>query len=183
MTPLRLGQQMGQGGPGAAEGAGQRDVEHAGPLLVGHVDQRDGPAQPGVVHGHVESPEVVDGRRVERLHLALVRHVTGHGPHRAARLGLQLLGRLGQPPGVGVGDDDRGALLEAPAGRRRADPRPGGGGDDHHLADQQPVAGGRGGRWRWVKGFLQAHEPPFGSGGRPSTRSPMMLRWIWLEPP
>ena len=44
-----------------------------------------------------------------------------------------------------------------------------------------PVGGGGGGGGS--NDDLEAHATPFGSGGRPSTRSPMMLRWIWLEPP
>ena len=39
----------------------------------------------------------------------------------------------------------------------------------------------------WAGGYSGGVAPltavTFGSGGRPSARSPMMLRWIWFEPP
>ena len=71
--------EMAEGGPGAAEGAGQGDVEHQRPLLVGHVHDLDLPTQPGVVDGHVESAVTFDRGVVEVLHLGLVGHVAGHG--------------------------------------------------------------------------------------------------------
>ena len=84
---------------------------------------------------------------------------------------------------VGVGHHHRRALLQATTGRGRADARAGGGGDDDDLAGEQRVPGRGRGRGRWIERRLEAHATPFGSGGRPSTRSPMMFRCIWLDPP
>ena len=125
---------------------------------------------------------------VERAHLRLVAHVAGQRVHpvRVARLrARQLLGGLGQAPLVGVGDHDRRALLEAAPGGGGADAGPGRRGHDDDLAVEQPVAARRRRRWRRVEGRIEAcaHATPFGSGGRPSTRSPMMLRWISFDPP
>ena len=44
------------------------------------------------------------------------------------------------------------------------------------LAGEQAVR-------RRVRGGVGRHQATFGSGGRPRARSPMMLRWIWFEPP
>ena len=77
-------------------------------------------AEPGVVHRHVDAAEARDRAVVERADLRLVAHVAGQRVHPLgavrARLGRQLLGRLGQAPFVGVGDHDRRALFAGSAG-------------------------------------------------------------------
>ena len=145
-----LRQHPGQSGTGAAESPGQRDVEHGRPLLVGHLHQRHGPAEAGVVHRHVDAAEARRRTVIEGAHLRLVAHVAGQRVHPlgavGTRLGRQLLGRLGQAPLVGIGDHDRRPLFQAAPGRGGPDPRPGGRGHDDHLPLQQPVPA-RGRRW------------------------------------
>ena len=60
-SPVPLGDHLPQRRPGAPEGAVERDVEHPQPLLVGHVEDRAGAAEPGVVDQHVDAPEGGDG--------------------------------------------------------------------------------------------------------------------------
>ena len=134
------------------------------------------------MHGHVEAPEVVDRRR---------RRAPAPGPrpsrHRARRAPAPrsrppLLGRLGQPPAWASE-----TTTERPSSRHAAGPspsrsRPGGDGDD-----RPPCRPSGRGPWAGLAVAVDRRLPagsqlPFGSGGRPSTRSPMMLRWIWLEP-
>ena len=109
---------MAQRGADAAEGAVERDVEHLRPLLVGHVDEVRGAAEPGVVHDDVE-PTGRGDRPVEQgLHLLLDGDVArDRGDDRVA----ELLGGFTEPALVGVADDDPGALLEAATRRREAD--------------------------------------------------------------
>ena len=66
MTPLLRGSSRVRAARVQRNVPGQRDVEHGGPLLVGHLDQRHRAAEPGVVHRHVEAAEVLEGAVVER---------------------------------------------------------------------------------------------------------------------
>ncbi len=175
-----LGVEVAKGGPRAPEGAGQGHVEDGGPLLVGHVHDLDLAAEAGVVHGHVEATVVSSGLVVEVLDLGLVGHVAEDGQWPGPRQLAEGVGRLAQAPLVGVGDDDGGSLLDAAPGRGEPDAGPGRGGDDHDLALEQAVAGWR---CRAVRRHVGHRIDPLGSRGSPSTRSPMMLRWIWFEPP
>ena len=87
-------------------------------MLVGHLDQRHGAAEAGVVHGDVDPSEPRDDTLVQRDHLGLVADITGDRVHvLAPGLCPELFGGLPQPPLVRVGDDDRRALLKAAAGR------------------------------------------------------------------
>ena len=63
------GVEVAEGGPGAAEGAGEGDVEDEVPLLVGHVHHVDLAAESGVVDGHVEAAVLGHRGVVERLDL------------------------------------------------------------------------------------------------------------------
>ena len=103
--------------------------------------------------------------------------------------------RLCESSRVRVRDDDRCPLFDTATRRGRADARAGRRRDDHHLALEQPVSPRGGGHRRRRETVTERHGWPtftrddeaeastLGSGGRPRTRSPMMLRWIWLEPP
>ena len=60
---------MAERGACHAHRAGERDVEHGVPLLVGHLGEFGRAAQPGVVHEHVEMTELVDAARDRALHV------------------------------------------------------------------------------------------------------------------
>src|SRR4051794_34045453 len=81
---------------------------------------------------------------------------------------------------VRVADDDRRTPRDATLRGCEADAGTGRRGHEHPLADEQAVRGWD--RWSGRDG-VWGHGFTLGSGGRPRTRSPMMLRWIWLEPP
>ncbi len=83
-SPVALGHHLAQRGPGAAERAGEGDVEDPEPLLVGHVQDGGGAAQAGVVDQHVDAAEVGGGGLDQRLDLRLVGDVTGLGPDPVA---------------------------------------------------------------------------------------------------
>ena len=102
--------------------------------------------------------------------------MTLHGIAAAHRV-AELLGRLAEPALVDVADHDPRALLDAALRGREADAGARGRGDEHRLAREQAVA--RAG----TSGASGGIRRTFGSGGRPRTRSPMTLRWIWFEPP
>ena len=144
------------------------------PLVVGHVDEVDLAAEPGVVDHDVDAVEGL-GRTVDQgVDGRVVGHVADDrvGP-LAHRFG-DGVGSLPEAPLVVVGDDDPGALLRAALGRGEADAGAGGSGDDDALAGQQVVTLG-------IGRDLSTHGR--GSLGRPRTCSPSTLRWIWLDPP
>ena len=167
-SPVPLGDHLAQRGPGAAERPVQRDVEHPGPLLVGHVEHRGGAAEPGVVDHHVDPAEVPGRALDQRGDLRLVGDVAGLRPDPVAVPGGELVAGRGQPPVVLVADRDQGAFLQAAPRRGAADAGAGRGGDDHHLAVEQAVAGRSG----------AGHDR-----GRPSARVAMISCWISSEPP
>jgi hypothetical protein len=117
------------------EGAVQRDVEDPQPLLVGHVDELSGAAEPGVVDHHVEAAVLGHDRADQVLDLVLLGDVADDAAQSEAR------GRLGEPPLVPVGDDDGRALLDRLLRGGEADAGAGGRGDDHDLVLQEPVPG------------------------------------------
>ena len=179
---------VGQHGAQAAERAGERHVEHLGPLLVGHVGDQAVAAEAGVVHPDVDVAEVLERGGEQRLHVVLVGDVAAQRDRAGAELLAERVGGLAEPALVGVGDDDAGALEQAATGERAADAGAGGGGDDHGRALEQAAAGRFDrcglchvgvlvsvGRWR--------RSAQRGSRGRPRARSPMTLRWISSEPP
>ena len=168
------------GGPDAAEGAGQGDVEDLEPLLVGHLQDARGAAEAGVVDHDVDAAELV-GRVEQRADLGLVGDVADQLAHPvgAELLGQRLLG-LREPALVGVAEDDRlRALLQRPSYDGRADAGAGGGRHDDDLAGQQVVAGDVVGGG--LLGSGGGH--PRASRGRPSTRSARMLRCTSSLPP
>src|SRR5947209_6382463 len=79
--------------------------------------------------------------------------------------------RFGQTPLMLVADGDGGAFLGAALGRGEPDTRACGRRHQQRLALEQPAA-------RRVRRRLS--HAGLGSGGKPSARSPMMLRWISL---
>jgi hypothetical protein len=162
-SPAALRHQLAQRGPGAAEGPVEGDVEDLQPLLVGHLQDRAGAAEPGVVDHHVDPAVMPDGAVDQRLDLRLVGHVAGPGGDGgvAVRLG-QLVAGGGQPPLVLVADHHPGALLQAAAGGGGADAGAGGGGDDDYFSFEQAVSFHR---------------------GNPRPRVAMMSCWISSEPP
>ncbi len=139
-SPVPLGDHLAQRRPGAAERPVQRDVEHPGPLLVGHVEHRGGAAEPGVIDHHVDPAEVRGRALDQRGDLRLVGDVAGLRPDVAAVSGGELVVRRGQPLVVLVADRHPGAFFQAAPRRGAADAGAGRGGDDHHLAVQQAVA-------------------------------------------
>jgi hypothetical protein len=167
-SPAALGHQLAQRGPGAAEGAVEGDVEDLQPLLVGHLQDRAGAAEPGVVDHHVDPAVVLHGPVDQRLDLRFVGHVAGHGGDGgvAVRLG-QLGAGGGQPPLVLVADHHPGALLQAAPGGGRADAGAGRGGDHDYFAVEELVTVHAGAVHR----------------GSPRPRLAMMSCWISSEPP
>ncbi len=168
------GEHVAHGGADAAEGSRQGDVEDRRPLLVGHLHDLRRAAEAGVVDGHVDPAVLGDRRVVETEDIGLVGDVAGNSQGPGPGDLPQPVGGLLEAPGMGVGDDDGRSLLGAALGGGETDPRPRRRRDDDDLPREQSV--GR----RWVD---QVHAGTLGSGGRPRTRSPMMLCWISLEPP
>ena len=109
------------------------------PLLVGHVDEVGGAAQPGVVDDDVEMAHRVGRRREQPLHIGLARDVARDRQRTRAHRRLQLLGGLGQSPFVAVADDDERAFLRAPPRRRLTDAGARGRGDQHRSPLEQVV--------------------------------------------
>jgi hypothetical protein len=139
-SPVALGHHLAQRGPGAAERAGEGDVEDPEPLLVGHVQDGGGAAQAGVVDQHVDPAEAGGGGLDQRLDLRLVGDVAGLGPDPVA-VGLGQFGAGGgQALVMLVADHDLGAFLQAAAGGGAADAGAGRGGDHDDLALEQVVA-------------------------------------------
>ncbi len=164
MTP-RPRQQAAQGGPGAAERPGQRDVEHGRPLLVGHLDQRHRPAQPGVVHRHVDAPEVRRRPRIERPHLRLIGDVTGHGADRAAR-SRPPVARPSRPDGA---RGRRRRTTVAPSSRQRRAvaepiPVPAAAVTITTLPTRRPCPAGGGGWWWRFESLRSGSRRPFRFG-------------------
>ena len=167
-SPVALGDQLAQRRPGAAERPGQRDVEHPGPLLVGHVEHRRGAAEPGVIDHHVDPAEVPGRALDQRGDLGLVGHVAGLRPDHVAVPGGELVAGRGQPLVVLVADRHPGAFFQAAPCGGAPDAGAGRGGDDHHLAVQQPVP---------------LHGRVSHDRGRPRARVAMISCWISSEPP
>ena len=113
-----------------------------------------------------------DGGVHQAAHLLLARHVAGLRRRTGAGGLLELGGSLLESPFVHVAQHDGGALFGAALRGREADSGAGGSRHQHRLARQQGRAGRVGRR-------LRRHR---GSRGSPSARSPMMLRWISLDP-
>jgi hypothetical protein len=161
-APAALRDHLAQRRAGAPERAGQRHVEHPRPLVVGHLHDRTGATQPGIVDHHIQTSTVVDRGFDEPSHARLVGDVTRHREDPVAvRLGEAVAG-LGEAALVVVADHDPGALLQAAPRGRRPDARAGRGGHHDGLPVQKPVATHR---------------------GSPNTRVAMMFRWISSEPP
>ncbi len=188
---------VGKHGAKTAERAGERDVEHLRPRIVGHLDDRCVAAEPRVVHPDVDVAELLDARGDERSNVVLAGHVADLGAGSPARLGLDPVGGLTETPLVHVGDQHVGALFDAATGEGEPDAGAGRGRDHHVLLVQQSVRGwvGRWGRHVCAPGSCQSGEAGWGSWwrgrapaqrgsrGRPSARSPITLRWIWSDPP
>ena len=168
-APRRLGRHRREAGVGH-ERLGLAVVDDVGGLLRGEVPVHRGEPQPGPQHG-----------RVGHRELGPVGH---HGRHPVARLQAVAPQGSGQPVGVGVelgvgpvaagaarGHDGRqvGMALR-PVGQRH--PRA------HGRPQRLPLGVEGGSRL----GHLSSSLWP-GSLGRPSTRSPTMLRWTWAVPP
>ena len=133
-SPAALGHQLAQRGPGAAEGAVEGDVEDLQPLLVGHLQDRAGAAEPGVVDHHVDPAVVLHDGVDQRLDLRLVGDVAGPGGDGVLAVGRGQLGAGGgQPPLVLVADHHLGALFQAASRGGGADAGSGRGGDHHDL--------------------------------------------------
>ena len=175
--------------PRAAERPGQRDVQHGGPLLVGHLHQRHRPPEPRVVHGNVEAPEPRHRSVVQRAHLRLVPARRRRSACTRSGVGPTLR-RVAPPSRRSRRSCASDSTTDAPSSRQRravAEPMPvpAAAVTMHDLALEERRGRPAAGRRRWLEGRVKAraHATPFGSGGRPSTRSPMMLRWIWFDPP
>jgi hypothetical protein len=143
------------------------------PLLIGHVDEAGMASEAGVVHEHVDAAELLLGGLDQGAHLVLARHVAG--PHRRTqpRELLELGGGFQEAALVTIGEHHAGALFRTAA--RGGEPDPGACGRRHeHAAPLEDLLPGRGiVRRRGCLGHAR---------GRPSARSAMRLRWIWLEP-
>jgi len=142
-----------------AEGSVQRDVEHAAPLLVAHLDDPRRPAQARVVDQHVDPAQLGDRGVHERPDLRLARDVTEPCGRPRSQLSLQLVGRLAQTPLVDVADHHARALFRAAARGGEADSGARGRSDQHGLAGQEIAA-------RGVRGKLAAHRRRDGIGSR-----------------
>ena len=175
-SPVPLRDHLPQRRPGAPEGAVERHVEHPQPLLVGHLEDRAGAAEPRVVNEHVDAAEPARRAVDQRVDRALVGDVARQRPDPVPVRGRELVAGLAQPPGVLVADHHLGALLEAAAGGGRADAGAGRGGDHDDLAVEQAVALGGS-----ASSAVSRH--PRTGLGRPSARAAMMLRWISSDPP
>ena len=157
-----------------AENAVERDVEHAEPLVIRHVDHRDFATQASVVDQHVDVAERIDRSGVECIDLVLPGHVAdARGGACADGIG-NAIGRFTQPALVEIADQQGCAFLGRALCRRKADAGASRRGDDHGLALEQAARG-------WIGG--DGHKSPRGSRGRPNPRSAIRLRWIWLVPP
>ena len=130
------GTEVGKRRPGRTHDGGERDIEDTVPFVIGHIDHRGLPAQPGVVHQHVEPTQPGGGRGDQRIDLDRRRHVTHDALHPTKTQLQQRISGLGQTPLVVIGDHDVGALQQRTTGRRRPDPGTGSRGDDDDLAGQ-----------------------------------------------
>ena len=169
---------MAQDSTGTTKRPVEGDVEHGVPLVVGHVDQQRRSTQTGVVDHHVDTTETIHRGPDQGLNVVLVGDVADLGERTSTGLGVQAVCGLLKASLVEVRDEHRGTLLYGSPGHGRADAGSGRGGDNDGLAREQAVTGNVGGN--------SGHGHPFGAGlgspGSPSARSPMMLRWISLEP-
>ena len=140
-------------------------------------DESGRATEAGVVHHDVDMTELGDRGGEQRLHVLLDRDVAQDDRRSLTGLLGQLISGLVQAPFVDVADHDPGAFLETLPRHGEPDARSCRRGDDDRLVLQQTVT-------RDVVGRIGCHQfATFGSGGRPSARSPMMLRWISFEPP
>ena len=166
------------------EDAVQRDVEDRRPLIVAHVDDVDFAAEPGVVDHHVDPTHVLDGRRHERAHVGVVADIAEPMADGLPRDLGQVLRGFRSPLGMDVADEEPRTFLGAALCRRESDARPRSSRHQDGLAAQQVVGRDVGRRRRLHGSIGHGSGSPLqrGSRGRPSTRSDMMLRWIWFEP-
>ena len=184
MEPGPLCQEVAEGGAGAAEGSGEGHVEHAGPLLVAHVHQGDGAPEAGVVDGHVEPAVPLHHRPVEVLDVFLV------GSRRRGYAGTGTLPSAESSSAVSASRRSWASetTTAAPSSTQRRAvaepiPVPAAAVTTTTLPSSRAWPAGGGGGGGGVKRFAEAHVVTLGSAGRPRTRSPMMVRWISLDPP
>ena len=139
-----LGVEEGQEGAGHPHDAGQGDVQDAGPLIVGHLDDRDLAAEAGVVDQDVDGSEAVAGGVAQGIDVLLARHVADEGLRPGSGRGLDPVGGLAETALVEVADQQAGAFLGGAQGGGIADPRAGGGGHHDALVPEQVSGGGIG---------------------------------------
>ncbi len=120
----------------------ERHVEHARPLLVGHVDEVRGAAEAGVVDQHVD-PAGRRDRRSSNMRWTCASTVTSQSTvgGRCPRIWASCSAASSEAALVLVADHDERAFLGAALGGGEADAGAGGGGDEHRLAGEQRVAG------------------------------------------
>ena len=127
----------------------ERHVEHARPLLVGHVDDGRGAAEPGVVDEHVDrARRSATAASKSRCTSASTRDVAERSP-AAASPTMRARARSAASPRrrscTSLSDDAR-ALFGAALGGREADAGAGGGGDERRSCPSRScVRGGYGG--------------------------------------
>ena len=92
-------------GSGAAHGAIEGDGEHRRPLLVGHVDELDLSAEPGIVHHHVDAAHGSTAA-ARALHIILDRDVADRRVRSDAGGLGETVGGLAESAFVDVGDQD-----------------------------------------------------------------------------
>ena len=172
IAPAALARHVAQRGARHAHRAGQRDVEHREPLLVGHVGERGGAAEPGVVDEHVELPAAELDRFVdEPLHVVFDGHVAEH----RVRVRTEAIERLWRRRSWMSLMTTRAPSSAHALRGREADAGAGRGGDRHRLAREQVPA--RRVRRRGRDVLIVA------PSASPRACSPITLRWIWFEPP
>ncbi|MNJ51330.1 hypothetical protein D3C77_466300 [compost metagenome] len=134
---------MRQHRAGHPESAGEGDIQHLRPLLIGHLDHTLLPAQACVIDQHIDPAQRTFGAGHQGLDLLLTGHIaqlaidrlqTGfglqpfHGFLQAARMHI----RNHQCPTALFGTAPSGGITDTGAG---------GGSDQHRLAGQQLVTG------------------------------------------
>ena len=125
----------------AAKRPRQRHIDDLCPVVVSHVDERDGATQPGVVHEDVDRSELMEGGGEEPPDAFLDRDIA----HRRGR--TELRRRLSEPSCVGVTQHHARTLLDTPFCGRIPDAGAGRRCDDNRLALEKTV-GSRGLRHR-----------------------------------
>ena len=168
---------MGKGRAGHSEGPGQGDPQDRVPLVIGHVDDVRGAAEPRVVDQDVDATHLRDRGADQPLDLFLLGDVAEEVGRAGAGELLELVGGLAQAALVDVADHHGGAFLRTAPGGGEADAGTRGGGHQDGLVLEEVVA-------LDVTGRLSCSSPAYligagaglGSRGIPSARSEMMLR-------